>query len=261
MILLKFRSELSMVTFMLIWSISFLPLVLGKDDHPTEGLQVKIIKESKDLQYTKDQNDTCEDDAKVVDKCSAWADNGECFDNPKFMLKKCRKSCKVCGGTCEDDAKVAGSCPVWAGHGECSENPAFMLAKCRKSCDPCGGICATESTAQPGDHLSVHYTGRFDNENGKVFDTSHNSGQLYKFQLGAGQVIQGYERGVPGMCKGETRTLTVPPHLAYGDGGYPGSIPGGATLHFTVELVKIKKGKLRTLPSGPRGEHSNIGEL
>ena len=50
------------------------------------------------------------------------------------------------------------------------------------------GICATESTAQPGDHLSVHYTGRFDNENGKIFDTSHNSGQLYKFQLGAGQV-------------------------------------------------------------------------
>jgi hypothetical protein len=45
-----------MVTFMLIWSISFLPLVMGKDDHPTEGLQVKIIKESKDLQYTKDQN-------------------------------------------------------------------------------------------------------------------------------------------------------------------------------------------------------------
>ena len=38
----------------------------------------------------------------------------------------------------------------------------------------------------------------------------------------AHQVIQGYERGVPGMCKGETRTLTVPPHLAYGDGGYPG---------------------------------------
>ena len=52
----EFRSELSMVMFMLIWSISFLPLVLGKDDHPTEGLKVKIIKESKDLQYTKDQN-------------------------------------------------------------------------------------------------------------------------------------------------------------------------------------------------------------
>ena len=60
------------------------------------------------------------------------------------------------------------------------------------------------------------------------------------------QVIQGYERGVPGMCEGETRTLTVPPHLGYGDRGVPNAgIPGGATLHFTVDLVSIRKGKLR----------------
>ena len=44
------------------------------------------------------------------------------------------------------------------------------------------------STAQDGDHLSVHYTGRFDYENGEIFDTSHKRGQLYKFQLGARQV-------------------------------------------------------------------------
>ena len=50
------------------------------------------------------------------------------------------------------------------------------------------GICKNQNMAQPGDHLSVHYTGRFDNENGKIFDTSHNSGQLYNFQLGARQV-------------------------------------------------------------------------
>ena len=61
------------------------------------------------------------------------------------------------------------------------------------------------------------------------------------------QVIQGYERGVPGMCQGETRTLTVPPHLAYGDNGVGDIIPGGATLHFTVELVEIKKGKLNSI--------------
>ena len=56
------------------------------------------------------------------------------------------------------------------------------------------------------------------------------------------QVIQGYEQGVPGMCKGETRVLIVPPHLGYGDRGAGGVIPGGATLHFTVELMKIVKG-------------------
>ena len=55
------------------------------------------------------------------------------------------------------------------------------------------------------------------------------------------QVIQGYERGVPGMCKGETRTLTVPPHLAYGDGGYPGNI-----LHFfSCYIVKYRGPILR----------------
>ena len=63
------------------------------------------------------------------------------------------------------------------------------------------------------------------------------------------QVIQGYERGVPGMCKGEKRTLTVPPHLAYGDRGV-GDIPGGSTLHFTVELIDVRKGKLKTLHPG-----------
>ena len=41
---------------------------------------------------------TCEDDAKVAGSCAAWADSGECWENPKFMLKRCRKSCKVCGG-------------------------------------------------------------------------------------------------------------------------------------------------------------------
>ena len=46
------------------------------------------------------------------------------------------------------------------------------------------------------------------------------------------------------MCRGETRTLTVPSHLGYGDHGAPGKIPGGATLHFTVDLVKIKKDTL-----------------
>ena len=62
------------------------------------------------------------------------------------------------------------------------------------------------------------------------------------------QVIQGYEQGVPGMCKGETRTLTVPSHLAYGDRGVPqAGIPGGATLHFTVELVSVTKGKLKSI--------------
>ena len=55
-------------------------------------------------------------------------------------------------------------------------------------------------------------------------------------------MIQGYEQGVPGMCVGEKRVLIVPPHLGYGDRGAGGVIPGGATLHFTIDLVKIEDG-------------------
>ena len=55
------------------------------------------------------------------------------------------------------------------------------------------------------------------------------------------QVIQGYETGVPGMCKGETRTLTVPPHLAYGDGGYPGNILHFCFVQYSTYCMKEKK--------------------
>jgi len=94
-----------------------------------------------------------------------------------------------------------------------------------------------------GDNLSVHYTGRLDGPEGKIFDTSKKETPMpFKFQLGANRVIQGYEKGVPGMCRGETRTLLVPPGMGYGDHGVPNVIPGGATLHFTVELLSISDG-------------------
>jgi len=97
--------------------------------------------------------------------------------------------------------------------------------------------------AAPGDNLSVHYTGRLDGPEGKIFDTSRKETPMpFKFQLGANRVIQGYEKGVPGMCRGETRTLLVPPGMGYGDRGVPNVIPGGATLHFTVELLSISDG-------------------
>ena len=98
--------------------------------------------------------------------------------------------------------------------------------------------------ATNGDNLSVHYTGRLYDGKGDIFDTSLKKRIPFNFQLGSGQVIQGYEKGVPGMCKGETRTLLVPASMGYGDRGVPGTIPGGATLHFTVELLTISDGEL-----------------
>src|SRR5262245_1426910 len=99
----------------------------------------------------------------------------------------------------------------------------------------------TEATA--GRTVSVNYTGwLYSNtaaENkGRQFDTSTGRG-AFSFQLGANRVIQGWERGVPGMRVGGLRRLVIPPELAYGSAGQ-GTIPPNATLLFEVELVAVQ---------------------
>jgi len=89
-----------------------------------------------------------------------------------------------------------------------------------------------------GDLTSVHYTGWLDD--GTKFDSSVDRGEPFQFQVGAGQVIQGWDEGVNGMLPGEKRKLIIPAELGYGDAGAGGVIPGGATLTFDVELMEIK---------------------
>ncbi len=90
--------------------------------------------------------------------------------------------------------------------------------------------------AVPGNEVTVHYTGYL--EDGTVFDSSVERKQPFIFNLGAGQVIEGWDRGVAGMQVGTKRTLIIAPDLAYGDRGV-GPIPPNATLKFEVELLKI----------------------
>ncbi|XP_057297818.1 uncharacterized protein LOC130628820 [Hydractinia symbiolongicarpus] len=92
--------------------------------------------------------------------------------------------------------------------------------------------------AAPGDMISMHYRGTL--TSGKEFDSSYSRNQPFDFQLGQGMVIQGWEQGVPGMCVGEKRKLTIPPSLAYGDTGFGDIIPAKSTLVFEIELINIK---------------------
>jgi FK506-binding protein 14 len=91
-----------------------------------------------------------------------------------------------------------------------------------------------------GQQLSMHYTGTL--EDGTKFDSSRDRNDPFKFQIGIGQVIKGWDEGIIGMCEGEQRKLIIPAHLGYGDQGAGDVIPGGATLYFDIELLAIEDG-------------------
>jgi peptidylprolyl isomerase len=97
-------------------------------------------------------------------------------------------------------------------------------------------------TAAAGRDVEVHYTGwlYLDGLKGKQFDSSRGRGP-FSFPLGAGRVIKGWDEGVAGMKEGGSRTLIIPPQLAYGASGAGGGIiPPNATLLFEVELLRVK---------------------
>jgi len=92
--------------------------------------------------------------------------------------------------------------------------------------------------AKKGDTLVVHYVG-MNFSNGREFDASWDTGSPFPLQLGAGQVIAGWDKGLVGIKKGGRRKLVIPPELGYGAQGYPPDIPPNETLVFVIDAVSI----------------------
>ena len=93
--------------------------------------------------------------------------------------------------------------------------------------------------AKTGDTVSMQYVG-VNYSNGKEFDASWERGEPFTFQLGSGQVIPGWDQGIPGMKVGGRRQLIIPPDLAYGEAGSPPSIGPNETLIFVVDLTDVQ---------------------
>jgi peptidylprolyl isomerase len=94
--------------------------------------------------------------------------------------------------------------------------------------------------AARGDTVTVQYVGVAWSTR-QVFDSSWSRNQPISFKLGAGRVIPGWDRGVPGMRVGGRRELVIPPRLAYGAQGYPPAIGPNETLVFVIDLLKVKR--------------------
>lgn len=94
--------------------------------------------------------------------------------------------------------------------------------------------------AKPGQSVTVNYTGTL--SDGKVFDSTkkEDKNEPAIFPIGKGEVIAGWDEGVPGMKVGERRKLTIPPELGYGSRGQPPKIPANSTLIFEIELLGVK---------------------
>lgn len=91
---------------------------------------------------------------------------------------------------------------------------------------------------EPGDEVVIHYAGTL--TDGTKFDSSYDRGEPFQTQIGTGQVIEGWDKGVVGMKAGGKRKLVIPASMAYGDADIPG-IPPNSTLIFEVELLEVLK--------------------
>ena len=104
-------------------------------------------------------------------------------------------------------------------------------------------VVGTGESPRTGMTCVMHYTGWLwvDGKKGEKFDSSLDRGKPFKFPIGAGRVIKGWDEGVSTMKVGGKRTLLIPPQLGYGERGAGGVIPPNASLLFEVELLGLEQ--------------------
>jgi peptidylprolyl isomerase len=93
------------------------------------------------------------------------------------------------------------------------------------------------AVAREGDQLRMQYVG-VSWSTGEQFDASWDNGEPFSFELGGGDVIRGWDRGIEGMRVGGRRLLVIPPDLGYGETGSPPAIAPNETLVFVVDLLR-----------------------
>jgi hypothetical protein len=140
-------------------------------------------------------------------------------------------------------------CAAGGGGGNVAPEPLYLrngLIKGGGSITVTGGptSCEAAATVQNGNQVAMRYTGTIDKSSktgkkGKQFDSNRGGGGTFDFKIGSGKVIDGWDEGLLGLCVGSRATLVIPPHLGYGARGAGKDIPGGATLNFDVEVVRI----------------------
>ena len=114
---------------------------------------------------------------------------------------------------------------------------------------------------QADDFVVVHYTGWLyvDGQKGEQFDSSVDRGEPISFPLGRSFVIQGWDKGLPGMKVGGKRSLIIEPDMGYGPQGRPPVIPPNSTLFFDIEIIDVPKVEVEVLSEGT-GEAAEVGD-
>ncbi|MCP4572242.1 MAG: FKBP-type peptidyl-prolyl cis-trans isomerase [bacterium] len=145
--------------------------------------------------------------------------------------------------------------------GACAQDPGFV--ELEPGLSYVDSTVGTGALVEPGDYIEVHYTGWvWDTEKqakGTQFDSSHDRDEPIVLRIGKGFVVDGWDRGIPGMHQGGKRTLMLAPELAFGESGSPPNIPPAATLIFDVEVVGLPEVQMDILTAG-EGETAALGD-